>query len=270
MSKFFTLLAILAISVSTSFSQVCMPDSSLINAAFPVQPLPYDSATMMGGIPDTACIGIPFFFAFQAAVGDTFSFNGTSLPLDSIRLATTGSIGNLPDGISYDCNPGDCVFKKNTLGCIAIQGTIMDDSFVGEHNLTISVEAFLGSPIPLPLTLPIQGATPGNYTLVVKPADFTNCATVSNTETLTNLIKLRNVPNPFYGTTQIEMTSAFTGEVSFEVFDMVGKRLHTEKIQITEGKNAIPFDGSNLQDGIYFYAIKNHLGFVSEKMVVSK
>lgn len=269
MSKFFTLLAVIAISASTSFAQVCTPDSTLIDAAFPVQPLPFNPQTMEGGIPDTACIGIPYFFAFQAAVGDTFNFSGLSLPLDSIRLATTGAIGNLPDGISYECNPGDCVFRKNTLGCISIKGTVMDAAFIGEHNLTINVEVFLNGTGGTGVTLPTP-ATPGNYTLTVKPADFTNCATVSFKESLTDLIKLRNVPNPFQGMTSIELTSAFSGEVQFEVFDMVGKVLHSENIQLLEGKNAIPFNGTNLQSGIYFYAIKNHLGFVSEKMVVSK
>ncbi len=269
MSKFFTLLAVIAISTSTMSAQVCQPDSTLIDAAFPVQPLPYDPATMQGGIPDTACIGIPYFFAFQAAVGDTFNFSGLSLPLDSIRLATSGAIGNLPDGFSYECNPGDCVFRKNTLGCIAIKGTAMNATSIGEHDLTISVEVFLNGTNGTPVTLPTP-ATPGNYTLVVRPADFTNCSTVSDSEPLSDLIKLRNVPNPFHGTTTIELTSTFSGEVNFEVFDMVGKALHSEKVQLLEGKNNIPFDGTNLQSGIYFYAIKNHLGFVSEKMVVSK
>jgi len=272
MSKFFTLLAVLAISVSTSFSQVCTPDSTLIDAEFPVQPLPFDPINSPdGGIPDTACIGLPYFFPFQAAVGDTLNAGIAMLPLDSIRLPIVGGIGGLPPGLNYECNPGDCVFRKNTLGCIAISGTVMDPAAVGEYDLTLSVEAFLnGSSSPTAVSLPIPTVTPGSYTIVVRPADFTNCSTVSSEDLLSDLITLRNVPNPFNGMTSIELTSAFSGEVNFEVFDMVGTKIHKEEVQLLEGKNAIPFNGTDLQSGIYFYAIKNHLGFVSEKMVVSK
>ena len=272
MSKFFTLLAFIAISASTSFAQICMPDSTLVDAEFPVQPLPFEPMlTPDGGIRDTACIGQPFQFTFFAAVGDTLNAGIAQVPLDSIRLPLVGGIGGLPPGMTYDCNPGDCVFRQNTLGCIAVFGTVMDPADVGNYNLTLSVEAFLnGSPAPNGFVLPIPTVTPGQYTLVVRPADFTNCSTVSASESLTDLIKLRNVPNPFHSTTSIELTSAFSGEVSFEVFDMVGKKVHTEEVQLFEGKNALPFDGTNLQSGIYYYAIKNQLGFVSEKMVISK
>lgn len=272
MNKFFTLLAVIAISTSTSFAQVCIPDSTLVDAEFPVQPLPYEPMlTPDGGIKDTACIGQAFQFTFFAAVGDTLNAGIAQVPLDSIRLPITDGIGGLPPGITYDCNPGDCVFRKNTLGCISIHGTVTNATAIGDYNLTLSIEAFLnGSPAPNGFTLPIPTVTPGQYTLAVRAADFTNCYTASDSEPLSDLIKLKNVPNPFYGTTFIELTSAFSGEVSFEVFDMVGKKIHTEKVQLLEGKNTIPFNGTNLQNGIYFYAIKNHLGFVSEKMIVSK
>jgi len=272
MSKFFTLLAVLAISVSTSSAQICTADSTLIDSEFPVQPLPFDPVISPdGGIPDTACIGVPFLFPFSAAVGDTLNFAGASVPLDSIRLPLVDGIGGLPPDFSYECNPPNCVFSRNTLGCIAIFGTAMDPAIVGEYDLSISVEAFInGLGIGQPITLPNPVLAPGNYTLVVRPADFTNCATVSSEDILSDLVTLKNVPNPFNGMTSIELTSAFSGEVSFEVFDMVGKRMHTEQVQIVEGRNAIPFNGTNLQSGIYFYAIKNRLGFVSEKMVVSK
>ena len=273
MNKFFTLLALIAISVSTSFAQIsCTPDSTLLDADFPVQPLPYDPiANPQGGITDTACIGQPFEFTFFAAVGDTLNLGLSKIPLDSIRMSPVNGIGNLPAGLTFNCNPGNCVFVRNTLGCMTVSGMVTDPTLVGEYNLTLTVEAFLNSaPIPNTITLPIPTVTPGNYTLVVREADFTNCDVVSSQDILEDLVQLKNKPNPFSIETIIEMTSAISGEVNFEVFDVVGKRVHLEKAILEEGKNQISFNGSNLENGIYFYKISNHLGAVSSKMVLSK
>lgn len=270
MKKFFTLIAFLAVG-NLSFAQTCTPDSSVINAAFPVQPLPYDSITGLGGIPDTACIGKYFEFSFTAALADTFSLNGTSAQLDSIRLPLVGGVTNLPEGVTYGCSPGDCVFRANTLGCVLLSGTVTDPALVGSYDLKLNVQLFLnGASFPLPITLPIPAVTPGSYTLVVREADFSNCASVGAFEPLEELVTLKNVPNPFSTNTTIEVTSHVNSEVSFEVSDMTGRRIHSEKVNLVQGKNTIPFVGSDLSDGIYFYSLKNELGTVSGKMVVSK
>lgn len=272
MKKLFTLLAVIAVSVSTLSAQVCMPDSSLFDAAFPVQPLPFDPVVSPeGGITDTACIGQPFQFNFFAAVGDTFNLGTTSVMLDSIRLSPQTGVSNLPEGITFDCNPGSCVFVQNTLGCISLFGTVTDPALVGSYDLMLTVEVFIGGlPVPNEVTLPNVAITPGNYTLVVREADFANCRTVSSEDILQDLVQLKNKPNPFSDQTIIELISAISDEVNFEVFDLVGKRVHSERLNLTEGTNQIPFSGSNLQSGIYFYKISNQFGAVSSKMILSR
>lgn len=263
-------MAILAFG-TISQAQTCMPDSSLIGADFPVQPLPYDASTGEGGISDTVCINTPYEFAFQAAVGDTFALAGAMVPLDSIRLPVAGAVGNLPVGIDYYCNPPSCVFQKNTLGCINLAGTVTDPAFIGNHSLTIAVEVFLnGSPAGLPVSLPIPTVTPGEYILGVREEGSMSCMPSSTEDPLERAISMKNVPNPFSGNTVIEAFSHLNTNVSFEVYDMMGKVLHIEAINLFEGKNTIPLDGSSLTEGIYFYALKNQMGTVTGKMVVSK
>lgn len=271
MKKFFTLLALLAFGTLAQ-AQTCVPDSSLIGSAFPVQPLPYNADTGEGGISDSICINKPFEFAFQAAVGDTFSLGALTVNLDSIRLATTGAIGNLPPGLDYNCNPPNCVFKKNTIGCILISGTVTDPQFIGNHSLTISTEVFFNnSPLGLPVVLPAAtGATSGEYILAVREEGSQSCEPSSTEDPLTRAVSMKNVPNPFSGQTVIEAFSHLATDVSFEVYDMMGKTVHRESVSLFEGKNTIPFDGSSLTEGIYFYALQNQMGTVTGKMVVSK
>jgi len=77
-------------------------------------------------------------------------------------------------------------------------------------------------------------------------------------------------PNPFNEVTTISLNSKLQGDFNFQVFDLLGKQVHTSAINLREGKNTIEYNGSGLDNGIYIYTIENELGAVSGKMVLKR
>lgn len=272
MRRIFTLF-IAALFGASLFAQsgTCTPDPNIPDTLVGVFPLPYDPATNPdGGIRDTACLNVPFQFVFTAVVNDTLTFGGNRFPMDSVRLPVVGGVVNLPTGMTYSCNPPNCVFVANTKGCVVIYGTTTDPSQLGDHSLAITAQAFLnGSTMPFPLVFPSPLLFPGTYNLNVQNSDFGNCVNASATDILKDLVELKNVPNPFSGTTEIIAKTAVGGNFDFSVSDLTGKILHIEKIKIQRGENRIFFDGSDLPNGFFIYKLSNELGAVSGKMCVS-
>ncbi|MCB0662929.1 MAG: T9SS type A sorting domain-containing protein [Saprospiraceae bacterium] len=266
MKQFFTLLVTIVFLLPLQ-AQTCLPDSTLANADFPVQPPPYDPTTFPdGGINDTACINTPFDFVFSAVVGDTFNLGIAMLPLDSIRMPVSNAIVGIPTGLNYACNPPTCVFKKNTLGCIDLYGEITDNALVGEHELKISVQVFLnGSPQPINFVLPDGQLIMGKYNLVVREESFTNCATVSATSPFESYTTAQIVPNPAIGNATLEIRSEENNEAQLDLFSITGKKLMAQTIQINHGTNRIPLQLENLPEGLIVYVLSNEKGMISGK-----
>jgi hypothetical protein len=70
---------------------------------------------------------------------------------------------------------------------------------------------------------------------------------------------LQNVPNPFTCTTQIGFTLEEDAFVSLIVFDFVGRKIKSINLScINKGSHRATFNSSELQSGIYFYAIETN------------
>jgi hypothetical protein len=271
MKQIFTLFVLFLFGFTLQ-AQNCVPDSTLANADFPVQPPPYDPTDFPdGGIKDTACINIPFDFVFSAVVGDTFSLPIADVPLDSIRIPVVGGIVGLPTGVSYACNPPTCVFEKNTLGCIDLYGTITNPSAIGEYDLKISVQIFAnGSPQPFSFILPDGVIIKGAYNLVVREESFNNCATVSAKNVLKDYVSTQVLPNPFSDQAILQVSSFSNEDLELTIFGLTGEILKSQQIRIVEGTNRIEIDGSQLNSGLYYYSLSNENGIISGKFSVVK
>lgn len=271
MKQFFTLF-VAFFMLSTMGAQTCLPDSTLADAEFPVQPPPFDPVSFPdGGIKDTACINTPFDYVFSAVVGDTFSLGIANLPLDSIRMPVTNAIIGLPAGLTYACNPPNCVFEQNTLGCIDLYGEITNNALVGEYDLKISVQVFLnGSPQPVNFVLPDGQFIMGEYKLVVREESFSNCSTVSTTTAFEEYATTKVVPNPSSGSAILEVSSLESTTATLSVLSLNGKLLHTSNVEVGKGTNKLPLDLQGLQNGLYIYHLSNETGKISGKFSVLK
>lgn len=68
----------------------------------------------------------------------------------------------------------------------------------------------------------------------------------------------QNSPNPFNPSTTISFTTAESGNVSVDVFNVAGQKVHTIiNDYITAGNHSIAWDASEFSAGVYFYTVKS-------------
>lgn len=247
--------------------QSCMVDTTGLPADFIIFPEPYVEGTG-GGISDTACVNQSFEYNFIFNTPSSYALGSTSLPIVSIDLATEGALKNLPTNFDYVCNPPNCIFKSDSLGCIKIFGTPAEGS-EGVYDIGLTVLIRTGI-IDLPFTFPAPDnpLIQGNYFLHVKEEGA--CMTTSTNDYLVRNLYIQNQPNPFKDFTNIMVHSLVSESFIFKVNDLMGKELYRKSVFISQGDNVIEFDGNGLSAGIYTYSLSNGKGILSRKMVVSR
>ncbi len=101
-----------------------------------------------------------------------------------------------------------------------------------------------------------------------------NSITVSNEEETFNQTTFRlnqNYPNPFNPSTNITYSISKPGNVSLEVFDLLGQRVAVLVNQVhSVGEYDVDFDASNLTSGIYIYRITQSGQTLTRRMTLIK
>jgi hypothetical protein len=239
----------------------CVRDSSLLVSGALVSPWYWT--------PDSpfihtkpACIGDPYAQSVTFNVPDTLSLPGLpAIPISTISIATTGAITGLPAGLTYLCDPPNCVFPKNTLGCLLIYGTPTGPTDTADLKIKVTIPPFPA------LDFPTVISASYHYYIVVKP----NGQCLSGTEDLSGQIAaLKNVPNPFSDLTVINVESNVSGEFRFEVFDLTGQTVHSQNVNVLTGSNQFTFEAGDLPNGAYFFTFGNADGKVTRKMVIAR
>lgn len=77
-----------------------------------------------------------------------------------------------------------------------------------------------------------------------------------------------NVPNPFRGTTSIEVNTQGSMPVSVEVSNMMGQSIYIIDAGIINGTQNIELTSENMEAGIYFYTVKSGSESITQKMIV--
>lgn len=266
------LLSILFVFVTANaFAQLdqCTPDATYQDSAVGVYPLPYDPvANPNGGINKSACKNHPYQFIYNVVIPDEFTYPGVgTFPLDSLILDPTGAFSNLPKGIDYACNPPNCVFKKNTVGCLALYGTVDNSAAVGDYELIItSTINILGQ--PLVITFPNATLYPGTYILKVEPENSTTCYKVATSEVRSNNYYGELNPNPVANNALFNIFSKKNANVELSIMNMNGTSIFSQNLLVQEGKNIQSIDVSNFPNGVYLYKIYDNNESAVGKMVV--
>lgn len=234
-------------------AQNCTPDPSISPELTGVHPMPYDKSTNPdGGIKDTICLGKPFSFTFTTIVGDSFSLGALRIPLDSLVMNTSGSVTNLPKGISYACYPNNCSFKKESQGCVIIQGTVTDAALVGNHKLSIKGKLYgNGSPTPIDLVFPSPLIAPGEYILSIADENNSPCRASSIGDDIRKQVAV--FPNPT--TTYINI------ETGLKVMKIEILNLSGQVELISNHQNLI--NTSALTKGFYICKITTENGIIN-------
>jgi hypothetical protein len=98
------------------------------------------------------------------------------------------------------------------------------------------------------------------YTINNDPIDDAiadnDASSVSNTKNEQNIISIKNYPNPFNPTTNLEFWISEPGYVSLKVYNMMGREVVTlVNEKKSAGIHSVKFDGSQLSSGIYYYTL---------------
>jgi len=99
---------------------------------------------------------------------------------------------------------------------------------------------------------------------------------VGNTPPITTLTVLQNHPNPFSGTTSLEIGLPVNADLEIEVFDVAGRRVREMRQALKKaGWTSVPFDGLDdtgraLASGVYFCKIHANGTTITRKMVIAR
>jgi len=273
------LLAIFTLVFAVSFNvqaQNCEPDSDLANEGAGVYPLPDPIGSPTSSL-NSGCIGLDYEQLFTAVVPDTLEtvFNGTDVVAELISVTVNDIVG-LPDGITYACEPEDCAFLQNSTGCVLFSGM---PATAGDFEPIVqtTVVAVIGTQLSLPVNFPAQDGDiieifPGQYRITIFPEGSSDPAcSVGINDAFEGVLGVQqNIPNPFSRTTNIAIDSRESGEFDFKVYSMIGELVYSEVLTLTVGQNIVEFDATDLNSGMYFYAIGQGNDVVTKRMVVSK
>jgi Secretion system C-terminal sorting domain len=255
------------VSALAAQTPACVPNQLYKDSIAGVYPLPYDAMlNPSGGIPKPACIGKPYEFAFTIKVSDTIKYAGQNIPLDSVKMATTGAITGLPVGITYACNPPNCTFLKKTMGCALLKGTTTSPA--GDYDLVITVKAYVALFGGVDISFP-GAISSGKYTLKVVAATNAACAT-SSIFSADEIATMSASPNPTSLSTTINIESAQTGLFNFAVYNTMGQSVFSTPLSIQTGINSLTLSTEDLPNGVYIYKLSKDNKVLSNKFVVSK
>ena len=244
MKKLLLFFCVLTIITAKGFAQNCTPDPNASGLYYPTQP---DSTTnVWQDYEQTVTFNVPTDTTIQII----------TIHIDSLHLNTV--IG-LPNGLTYGCNStlGNCNYPGGTEGCFIISGNVNDT--VGVYPIIFDVTVYgLIDTVSAPLNQQVEV-----YNLYVgEPLSV-------QALDLTKFDVLQNTPNPFNGSTTIKFNSPVAETVNFSVYDMIGRQVHTTKIDAVTGVNTINYTSEKLAPGAYFYTLANGKNSITKRMVLT-
>lgn len=263
MKQFFLLPILLVAFTAAAYSQSCTPAATLPDTVI-VSPLPYQAAFPERGLQDTACVGSFFETTIQVRIPETIAFAGTEIAI--VNVSVTTGITNLPTSMNYACNPPNCVFLPQTVGCINLYGTPV----AGEEGVRdLKIAVLVNAGLQLPFSLPDGQLVPGNYFLTVRPEGNDACL-VNTTEVVENAFGLQIAPNPLTDAANITVDAPETGDYQLRVFNVLGTLVQSRTIGLANGTNTFTFDGSTLPVGMYVFSLQHGDKAASGRLMIQR
>ena len=260
-SLFFTL-GIFAQDVACTPGQIS-PDTAII------LPIPFNSATMVGGL-DSTCIGRSYEQVLTALSPSSIPFAGNEIAVDSLSLDLEGAVEGLPPGFDYACNPPNCVFIPDSVGCVVIFGEADETVPPGTYELVLNVNAFnFIFPNGASLEFPGDFGNP-NESYFIDIADEASCDLSTSTSEFQRSFVSNLSPNPTDSYAELRVNSLKDMDTQFVVLDVLGKVVQQRKVAIQVGQNDIPLEVHNLPQGLYILSLTDGKEFISHKLVVER
>jgi len=178
---------------------------------------------------------------------------GFTIPIDSIGIV---SFSGLPAGFSWASNSPSNYWHGGAKGCVVITGNPTTQQ-IGDYPLVISVIG-KGGGLALPYTVDY-------YKISI--IDSVN-ADISDFSGTFNFNVSQNTPNPFFGKTEINISSPGNEYVDISVINLIGKEVYNTVILTHKGNNTVVFNAGNLPGGIYMYKVNNNKQTITKRMLI--
>jgi hypothetical protein len=250
----------------SSNAQNCMMESNLPPDFLGVWPVGEEYTPCDTIVPDVpAYIDEPYEFTYTAFVPDIFQVSGLDIELYNV---TIDAVYGIPQGLSYVCEPPDCIFPGGEGGCLKLTGTPSSANAPGIHELDIQTTVNTSFGFPLPVSFPPSEDPDSNLIELPQCPYVVDLRVGTPTQDLfeEQVSVSQNTPNPFTGITNIEV-NAEVGDYTFSVYNLLGERVHTRDVRLN-GEDIVQFDGTGLDSGVYIYSFANENGSISKRMVI--
>lgn len=260
-----TLLSVFVFLIVSALSaQDCVPDPQYADEPFGIWPAPEDGL-------EVGQVGV----LYSQILNFKIPSDPNELPEDlltqfpivpppgtTIDSVSVTALNGLPNGLQWACNSHsseDCTFHSDTQGCAVIYGVPTES---GTFDLVIVMTIYIFNPSLG--VIPFQNFEYTDYQLIVDND-------VSVSELAQFGLKLdQNMPNPFTDETMIEFTLNQPQMIEFNVFNLLGKNIHSRSLNASQGVNRIEMNAGelNMAPGIYLYSMTIDGQSVTRKMIV--
>ncbi|HXX62217.1 MAG TPA: T9SS type A sorting domain-containing protein, partial [Bacteroidota bacterium] len=135
-----------------------------------------------------------------------------------------------------------------------------------------SGEVISGTPFVLAaVPVPMQALSTRMFILADTVTNVTSVASAPGAEAPATLSLAQNFPNPFNPATTLSFDVPEQGSVSLKVYDILGREVRTLiDGQLRAGHYQMPFDGTALASGVYFYRLQFGTHMLVKKMLLLK
>ncbi len=249
-----TLLSILMLCTAGALSaQICVPNPEYADEPFGIWP------DVEEGFADGE-VGVVYGQVIDFKIPSDLSDIPDSPLSGQVDSIIVVGIEGLPPGLSFSCEshtPSNCTFLPEVPGCAVISGVPTEG---GVYPLQIQTVIHL-------VAFNVATSIPFNYddyTITIDgPSSVTEMAAYG-------LALNQNMPNPFHDETVIEYSLNQPVMVEFNIFNLLGKNIHSRQLNGTYGVNRIELSASslNMTPGIYLYSLTIGGQSVTRKMVV--
>jgi hypothetical protein len=228
---------------------------------------PYEQIIYMKVYKDTT-IAVPGFPVPLTGQVDSFVINvdEMNVGLPSYLTAQTNPPARAPNSLH---NFNHLLVRGDSLACIKISGTIPSAETPQTYNLSIDIKAYADlyfGPILFKADSLLE-LTIEDYSIVIDAPGTGACLPIKINNSNKSFAQVQAIPNP--AKTQLNLLiDALTNTLSaVTVLDITGKVVATREVILNAGRNYVPFDISNLGNGLYTYMVDNKGQKISGKFV---
>ncbi len=288
-----------ALSVSVASAQ-CTPDPSLAGEAFGLWPDSLETVyTCVGCGDQSRVVDLVTFtdtvFAFEIVPG---SPTNVTVYINAFKIV---DVRNVPAGMTYGTNipesdpsvdPTDAPWgiwfnggtppnQTSTQGCVFISGTedqwnTLANGGLGAVQLEIDVDVRIAGTNPDLSTIIQNGSWMSDVPAslgggVITVSDYWLVAQASGVGIVevdeSKFMLVNNYVDEVTGITNIEFNAPYNMEgLEFNVYSILGSKIHSEKFNVERGVNSVKFNGNRHAAGIYVYTISDGKTMLTNKM----